>query len=76
MYTRDYIKGVYLMTKKSIKLHLQDASKVLDMDYHDFLNYYNSSVFPIAHMNTDYYTIFLAQRQVAKSYISLILREL
>ena len=59
------------MTKKSIKLNLSDALNVLNLDYHDFLVYYNENVYPVAKMETDYYTVFRSQRSIASAEVLL-----
>ena len=64
------------MTKKSIKLNLNDALKIVDMDYHDFLLYCNDNVFPMARMDTDFYTVFKTQRHVIHGILWSIIREL
>lgn len=64
------------MTKQTIKMQLHDVQKILDMDYHDYLAYYNENVFPVGQMETDFCTVFTSQRKICKAIIYNILREL
>ena len=65
-----------MMTKKDVKIFLTQVDDVLQMDYHEFLKFYNDNIMPVCQVETDYYNVFRAQRLYCIGVIKNVVRGL